>query len=336
MRRLREREEEKTMVDYRKGFGRLILSALLGAGLWLGVTGTLPAVGQELHGSLQEITPAFQELFPPGAQVEKLAGGFSFIEGPVWNPDGYVLFTDINTDRIHRWSAAEGLTLFRRPSGYANGLTYDRQRRLIACEGGRRRLTRTEADGTITVLANRYNGKSFHSTNDVVVRSDGAIYFTDPPGYWFDPRAERYFGGVYRLSPEGQLTLVAGDLHLPNGLAFSPDEKRLYVNDFHRWQIRVYDVLADGTLANGRFFAELRGPGEGGADGMKVDTRGNVYSTGPGGVWVFDPAGTLLGKILMKRFVANCAWGDADGKTLYLTASDSLYRIRAGIAGIRP
>jgi gluconolactonase len=291
----------------------------------------VPAGGQEPYGTFVEVNPGFQDLFPSGTQVEKLAGGFQFLtEGPLWNSDGYLLFTDISANAIKKWSPEGGVTIFRRPSRQANGLTYDRQRRLIACEEeSPPRLTRTESDGTITVLAERYEGRRITRPNDVVVRSDGSIYFTAPPAT------------VYRVSPAGELTLLASDFSFANGLAFSADEKLLYIADsYPKGQIRVYDASPEGLLANGRVFASTKAgrPDQHlGPDGMKLDRNGNLYCASMGsGLWVFDPAGTLLGTITVGEDILNCGWGDADGKSLYITALRSLYRVRGTIEGIRP
>jgi sugar lactone lactonase YvrE len=270
------------------------------------------------------------------AAVEKVAGGFEFTEGPVWVPDGYLLFSDIPASTIYRWTPGSvSAEVFRAPSGRSNGLTLDREGRLLACEHDRR-LSRTEGDGSVVTLAERYEGKRLNSPNDVVVRSDDSIYFTDPP--YGLPRQEEGreldFNGVYRLAPDGALTLLDDSFDRPNGLAFSPDERVLYVDDSRRGHIRAFDVQADGMLSNGRVFAELREPGEQGVpDGMKVDVRGNVFCTGPGGIWVLDAAGEPLGVIRVPEVPANLAWGDDDLKTLYITARTGLYRLRVRTGG---
>lgn len=282
--------------------------------------------------------PAFSRIVPDDARIEKLAGGFRFTEGPVWDRTGNrLLFSDIPANQIKQWTPDGKVTTFREPSGNSNGLTFDRQGRLIACEHGNRRVSRTEKNGKVVTLAERYGEKRLNSPNDVVVKSDGSIYFTDPP-YGIRPeQQELSFQGVYRLVPGGKLTLLAQDFDRPNGLAFSPDEKVLYIADSsRRMHVRAFDVRADGTLANGRVFAELRSNEEGAPDGMKVDREGNVYCTGPGGVWVFAPNGNHLGTIKPPEVPANCAWGDADGRTLYMTARTGLYRIRLKIPGLRP
>jgi gluconolactonase len=229
--------------------------------------------------------------------------------------------------------------VFRRPSGEANGNTRDREGRLLSCEHRNRRVSRTDKDGRIVTLAFAYQNKRLNSPNDIVVKSDGAIYFTDPP-YGLPNQTENKeqpVNGVYRLSQTGELTLLVSDFDRPNGIALSPDESRLYINDSNRAHIRVFDVRPDGTLANGRVFAELKDPNARGVpDGMKVDRAGNVYCTGAGGVWVIAPDGRILGRIDTPEVAANVGWGDRDGKTLFITASTGLYRIRTRIGGVPP
>ncbi len=271
------------------------------------------------------------------AVVEKIAGEMRFTEGPVWDR-GRLLFSDIPADLIYAYTPGGGKPiLFRQPSGQSNGLTLDRQGRLLACEHKNRRVSRTEKDGMVVTLAYAYDGKRLNSPNDVVVKSDGTIYFTDPPYGIGKEQEELGFSGVYRINKDGSLTLLTRECVRPNGLAFSPDEKRLYVDDSQEGHIRVFDVQADGTLSGGRIFAQMKEPGQRGVpDGMKVDTQGNVYCTGPGGVWVFAPDGTLRTKIAVPEVAANVAFGDRDGKTLYITASTGLYRVRLKNPGIRP
>ncbi|WP_347239557.1 SMP-30/gluconolactonase/LRE family protein [Microcoleus sp. FACHB-68] len=270
-------------------------------------------------------------------QVEKIAEGFEFIEGPVWHPEGFLLFSDINGDTIYQWQENQKAKVFRRPSGKANGNTLDREGRLITAEHSNRRVSRTETDGKIVTLADKYEGKSLNSPNDLAVKSDGSIYFTDPPYGIKKEQEELGFYGVYRLAPDGKLTLLVKDFMRPNGITFSPNENKLYINDSQESHIRVFDVNSDGTLTNGRIFAELKDPNKKGVpDGMKTDIQGNIYSTGSGGVSVFSPAGNLLGTIEVPEATTNLAWGDSDGKTLYITAGKSLYRIRLKIAGMRP
>ena len=264
------------------------------------------------------------------APVEKIAGDFKFTEGPVWiAAKSELLFSDIPANRIVRYKDGMCET-FRTPSNNSNGLTLDKQGRLIACEHGRR-VSRTESDGTITALAERFEGKRLNSPNDVVVKSDGAIYFTDPLfGVKRDER-ELDFAGVFRIAPDGKtLTLVAKDFQKPNGLAFTPDEKILYINDTERGHIRAFDVATDGSLANGRIFAQAPG-----ADGMKVDTAGNVYCACKTGVMVFDLTGKLLHTYATPEQPTNLAFGEADWKALFITARPTLYRVRVSVPGIK-
>ena len=285
-------------------------------------------------------TPRLRELLSPDATVERLATGFLFTEGPLWHPtERYLLFSDLAGDVIRRWDERAGIRDFRRPSGKANGLAWDGHGRLVACEHVGRRVTRTEADGSLTVLASAHQGTPLNSPNDVVVKSDGAIYFTDPPyglqDYYGIARPQDLpFQGVYRLGPDGELRLLVDDFAAPNGLCFSPDEALLYVDDTKRQHIRVFDVRDDGTLANGRLFFDFaahRTQGSGSPDGMKLDRQGNLWSTGPGGVWVIAPNGEALGLIGTPEGASNVAWGGADGRTLFITACTSVYRLRLRI-----
>jgi gluconolactonase len=301
------------------------------------VAGIPVRVRAQANPAIVTLDPAFSRIVPAGAQIEKLAGGFTSTEGPVWDPAGFLLFSDrFNGNAIMKWTPDGRVTTFRKPSHNSNGLTLDRQGRLIVCEGDHRRVTRTEKDGTIVTLAERFNGRRFNSPNDVIVKSDGSIYFTDP---WFDlnyPEQEVPYQGVYRVSPDGRLSLLVDDCLGPNGIALSPDEKTLYVDDTNRHHIRAFDVRADGSLGNGRLFALLNSQGKGHVDGMKVDVEGNVYCTGRGAIEVFDPSGKPLGWITFPEPAANLGWGDADGKGLFATAVTSLYRIRLNIQGVRP
>lgn len=289
---------------------------------------------------------SFRRIVPKGGAIELVAGGFGYTEGPLWDGD-HLLFSDLSNSRIVIWrQITEGpeIRTFRFPSNVANGLTFDRQHRLIACEGGTRRLTRTEPDGSIVVLAERYRGQCLNSPNDVVVKSDGAIYFSDPFwGHLFGnpggPRVrpedrELPWAGVLRLDPDRTLTSIADDFEVPNGLAFSPDERVLYVDDSRHGHIRAFDVSPDGSLTSGRIFATIRTPEPGGADGMKVDREGNVYCTGHGAVWVISPDATILGRIVPPEVPSNVAWGDSDWQTLYITARSSVYRVRLSIPGV--
>ncbi|HEY8927019.1 MAG TPA: SMP-30/gluconolactonase/LRE family protein, partial [Polyangia bacterium] len=297
--------------------------------------------------------PALDEILPRDARLEKLADGFQFTEGPVWHPEGYLLFSDPNANDIYRWTPDGGLSVFRTKSGYkgldvgayqqpgSNGLALDPAGRLTINEHGNRRVTRLEKNGVLTVLADRFEGKRLNSPNDLVYRSDGALYFTDPPfglpQAFDDPRKELPFSGVYCLI-DGQLKLVARDLSGPNGLAFSPDERYLYVDnwDVARKVIMRYEVARDGSLHDGVVFLDLTSvPGEQAFDGLKVDRRGNVYAAGPGGLLVISPQGKILGTIKFSEQPANLAWGDDDRQTLYVTARTGLYRVRLSVPGAR-
>ncbi|MGE5655458.1 MAG: SMP-30/gluconolactonase/LRE family protein [Actinomycetota bacterium] len=276
-------------------------------------------------------------LFDRNASLEKVAGNFQFLEGPVWHPEGFLLFSDIPGNTIYKLTSNQKIEVFRRPSGNANGNILDQENRLVTAEQEGRRVTRTEPNGQVINLTDRYNGKRLNSPNDLVIKSDGSLYFTDPPYGISKEQEELGFSGVYRLSMDGTLTLLLQDFVRPNGIAFSPDEKKLYVNDSEKKHIRVFEVNPDGTVVNGRIFAELKDPNHSGLpDGMKVDVEGNIYCAGPGGVWIFSPEGELLDKIEVPEYTTNLAWGDRDYQTLYITADKSLYRIRLNIAGVRP
>ncbi len=265
---------------------------------------------------------------------EELATGFVFTEGPVWLPERQLLFSDIRVNRIYSWTSERGVELWREPSGNSNGLTLDLQGRLLACEQGNRRVSRTEADGTIHTLADRYAGKRLNSPNDIVVRSDGLIYFTDPP-YGIQPEErEQPLNGVYALWPDGTIKLLADDFDRPNGLAFSPDEAALYIDDSPRRHVRAFDVRSDGTLANSRVIADMDHPQPGSPDGMKIDVEGHLYVAGATGVWVFEPDGTHLGVLVTPERPTNCAWGDDDLCSLFVTARTALYRFRTRVAGL--
>lgn len=309
---------------------------------------------QEVETKIIRNDPALDTIVAPNAKIEKLAGGFQFTEGPVWVRDGgYLLFSDPNNNLIYRWSEDDGVSIYRTHSGYtgmdigeygqpgSNGLTLDAQGRLTINEHGNRRVTRLEKSGQLTVLADRYEGKRLNSPNDLVYRSDGALYFTDPPfglpKFFDDSRKELPYSGVFCLI-NGKLKLVSKDLTGPNGLAFSPDEKYLYVDnwDEKRKVIMRYEVHPDGTLSNGMVLLDATSEaGEDAWDGMKVDQQGNLYLSGPGGLWIVSPQGKRLGTIIGVEHPHNLAWGEQDGKTLYLCAKTGLYRIRLNIPGTR-
>ena len=282
----------------------------------------------------------FRQVVGDDAPIEELATGFDFTEGAVWNHvDGYLIFSDMPGNVMRKWTAADGIQVFRQPSNMANGNTYDLQGLLITCEHATSRVTRTEQDGSITVLASHYDGKELNSPNDVIVKSDGSIYFSDPSFgrmeyYGVARDTELDIRGVYRLDPDsGDLTLLVDDFDQPNGLTFSLDERHLFINDTMRAHIRVFDVDSDGGLSNGRVWAELTGDREGLADGMKIDSEGNLYTAGPGGVQVLAPDATCLGVIYVPQGVANFTWGDADLRSLFINAGTSLYRTRVNVAG---
>jgi gluconolactonase len=311
-----------------------------------------PGRASKTLAKITRVDPALDAIVAPGTTIEKLAGGFTFTEGPVWAPDGSLLFSDPNENLIYRWSQDGQVSVFRTKSGYSgvdigeykqpgsNGLALDREGRLTINEHGNRRVTRVEKNGVVTVVADRYAGKRFNSPNDLVCKSDGTLYFTDPPfglpKVFDDPRKELPYSGVFRVGTDGRVTLLAKDLTGPNGIAFSPDEKYLYVGnwDEKRKVVMRYGVRADGTLGAGEVFFDMTAaPGEDALDGVKVDRHGNLFVSGPGGVWVLSPAGRHLGTIAGPEHPHNLAWGDADGRTLYLTALTGVYRMRVNVPG---
>jgi gluconolactonase len=288
------------------------------------------------------------DLIAPDAAVDRIAGGLTFTEGPVWRR-GALLFSDIPNQRIARWrQLPEGPELTTFATGMSNGLTLDLQGRVLAAEHNGRRVTRVADDGTRTVLAEHFQGKRLNSPNDIVVKSDGAIYFTDPPygvqpsrpgtvrpeGWWKHPipGKEQSIQGVYRISPDGRLDLVADDFALPNGLAFSPDESVLYIDDSAKKHIRAFDVRPDGTLTGSRVLLDMASNDPGVPDGLKVDVQGNVFCTGPGGVWVCRPDGAFLGRIVLPELPANLGWAE-DGSVLHVTARTSVYRVATRTRG---
>ena len=291
---------------------------------------------------LEANDPGLHDLIAADATIERVAGGLGFTEGPVWRGTD-LLFSDIPNKRIARWRRLpEGPELTTYARGMSNGLTLDRQGRVLAAEHDGRRVTRVADDGTRTALAEQFQGKRLNSPNDIVVKSDGSIYFTDPPygvqpstpgmprpaGWWTKPiqGKEQPCNGVYRIAPDGTLHLLVDDFALPNGLAFSPDESVLYIDDSARKHIRALDVRPDGTLTNSRILLDMASDDPGVPDGLKVDLSGNVFCTGPGGVWVCRPTGALLGRVVLPELPANLAWGE-DGSVLFLTARTSVYRL---------
>ena len=301
--------------------------------------------------------PALDAIVPPNPKIFKLAEGFKFTEGPVWDRNGgFLLFSDPNNNTIYKYSP-EGngaLVVFREKSGYegadiaeygqpgSNGLTFDREGRLTINQHGNRRVVRLEKDGRVTILADKFEGKRLNSPNDLVYRSDGVLYFTDPPfglpKFFDDPRKELPFSAVF-AAKDGKVQLVTKDFTGPNGIAFSPDEKYLYVGDWDEKKkiVMRYEVQPDGSVSDGKIFFDMTSaPGEDALDGMKIDKAGNLYVSGPGGLWIISPEGRHLGTIVPPKHPHNFAWGDADGKTLYLCARSGLYRIKLNIEGVRP
>jgi len=305
-------------------------------------------------GVIERVKPEFDKLIPPNAKLEKLAEGFDWSEGPVWVKSGnYLLFSDIPPNRILKWNAADDVRVFMEPASDigpvkrggepgTNGLLLDKEGRLVTCEHGRRCVSRVEKDGKRTILADKYDGKRLNSPNDACFKSNGDLYFTDPPygleKNWDDPAREQPHCGVYRVTPDGKVTLLTTELTRPNGIAFSPDEKKLYVanSDPMRPVWMVFDVQPDGTIAKGRVFYDaskwFKAGRKGLPDGLKVDAGGNVFATGPGGVHVFSPKGEHLGTIDTGEATANCGWGD-DGSMLYVTADMFLGRIKTATKG---
>ncbi len=320
-----------------------------------GLSVPVASTPREVNVEVVRLDPAIDAIVPPNPKIYKLAEGFIFTEGPLWVRDGnYLLFSDPNQNTIYKYTADGQLSVFREKSGYAgadiaeygqpgsNGLTLDREGRLTIDQHGNHRVIRLEKDGTETVLADRYKGKRLNSPNDLVYRSDGTLYFTDPPfglpKFYDDPRKELPYSGIFCLK-NGKLKLVSADLKGPNGLAFSPNEKYLYVDNWDEKKkvILRYEVKADGLLVNGNVFFDMTtAPGEEALDGLKIDQQGNLYVSGPGGLWIISAEGKHLGTIIAPKLPANFAWGDEDGKTLYLTARSALYRIKLNIPGIRP
>jgi gluconolactonase len=302
----------------------------------------------------EEVPLEVEGRLPSDLRLERVAGGFEFTEGPVWAHDGALLFSSPNTNVIYRWTPAGALSVFRPKSGYtgfdigryhqpgSNGLTFDRDGLLTICQHGNRRVIRVNPHGDITVLADRYEGKRLNSPNDLVYRSDGTLFFTDPPfglpDVFDDPAKELPFSGVFRAK-DGEVTLVSDELEGPNGIAFSPDERYLYVGnwDLERKVVMRYELDAAGDVVSSAVFFDMtEAPGEDAIDGIKLDEEGNLYVCGPGGIWVISPDGEHLGTLRLPEAPHNLAWGDEDGRTLYVTAETSIYRVRLGIPGIRP
>lgn len=336
--------------------------AVLAASLFLlaATTGAEPhAVDGKTVGEVERLEPSMDDLVPPGAEIEVLADGFEWCEGPVWDKrNGALLFSEIPGNTAYRWRDGEGLSVYLRPSGHthdgrqsdepgSNGLAIDADRRLLLCQHGDRCVSRMEAalDSPATSyrrLATHYQGKRFNSPNDLVLHSSGSVFFTDPPyglaGKADDPQRELPYCGVYRLDADGQVTLLTDQMTRPNGIGLSPDEQTLYVaqSDPDRPIIMAFDVTSDLTLENGRVLldgAALLAESPGLPDGMAIDTRGNLFASGPGGVLVISPEGKHLGTIRTGELVSNCGFGD-DGSTLYMTADRYLCRIKTSTKGL--
>ena len=317
--------------------------------------GPIAVAPQEVNVEVIRNDPAIDAIVPVNPKIFKLAEGFQFTEGPIWMKAGYLLFSDPNANTIYKYNTVDAkLSVFKTNSGYSgkdiaeysqpgsNGLTLDPQGRLTINEHGNRRVTRMEKDGRVTVLADKFDGKRLNSPNDLVYRSDGTLFFTDPPfglpKVYDDPRKELPYSGVFALY-KGQLKLVSTDLKGPNGIAFSPDEKYLYIGNWdpEKKIIMRYEISADATLTNGKIFFDMtQAPGEDALDGIKVDRQGNLYVSGPGGLWIVSPEAKHLGTIIAPKHPHNMAWGGDDGRTLYMTAQGSLYRMPLNIPGVQP
>lgn len=283
------------------------------------------------------------EILAPGSRPEKVTTGFRFIEGPAWHAGKNLLvFSDIIGNTMYNWSAHYGVSIFKKPSNMANGNTWDHKGRLLSCEHATSRVSRTDEDGNYEVLASHYNGFELNSPNDIVVTRNGIIYFTDPNSgrgarYGIERKQELAFQGVFRLDPQSRaLSLLVDDFSKPNGLCFSHDESRLFINDTDRQHIRVFDVRGDGSIGTGRTWASVNGDQPGVADGMKLDSLGNLYCCGSGGIHVFDPDGVPLGIIQIPELAANFTWGGDDLTDMFITATHSVYRLRVKVPGYNP
>jgi len=296
--------------------GSALVAVLVALGMALGPVATVQAQSSPV---------------PEGATVEEIAGGFEFTEGPLWY-NGRLVFSDIPANRVYEWTAEEGARVLLEPSGHANGLAVDPEGRLLLAQHDGQ-VGRRTAEAEIESLVAAYRDRRLNSPNDLTVADDGTIYFTDPPYGVDTENRELDFSGVYRLDPDGTLTLLTREFSRPNGIVLSPDESILYVNDTEETLVRAYDVADDGSLANARLFARPEGDGAGAADGMKVDVRGNLYTTGPGGIWVYAPDGELLDRISVPVGPTNLAFGGPDRTTLYITAREKVYRIPVSVRG---
>jgi gluconolactonase len=330
--------------------------------LWISALATLAALLQprdKLRAqspapsvAIVRLDPLLDQIVPAGAKLEKIVDSFTWTEGPVWNrTNGYLLFSEVPKNSIHKWEPNKGVSLFLKPSGYhgttpftgrepgSNGLTYDWEGRLVFCQHGDRRISRLEKDGSQIVLVDKYQGRRLNSPNDLVFKSNGDLYFTDPPfglpRSFDDPNKELPFQGVYRFSRNGQLALLTTEVKAPNGIAFSPDEKTLYVADSGRALWLAFDVKPDGTIDAGKvlFDGTEQSKGRPGvADSLKIDIYGNIFAAAPGGLFVISPNGKLLGRFDLGTATGNCAWGE-DGSTLFITSNAIVYRIRLTTKG---
>jgi gluconolactonase len=287
--------------------------------------------------------PEASEVLAPGASLEQIAEGFVFTEGPVWDfAAGQLVFSDIPGDTMYAYRPGEGVTIYRQPSNFSNGTALDAKGRIVVCEHRTRRVAREVEPGRFETVAESYNGKPLNAPNDVIVAPDGSIIFTDPHyglGEGFGGPAEQALPhrGVYRVPPGGEEPeLLVDDFQGPNGLALAPSGDRLYVDDTERAHIRVFDVDDQWRLTGGDVLVELEGEGDGVLDGLKVDESGTIYCTGPGGIFICSPTGTVLGRIRIPEVAANLAWGDDDARTLYITASEKLYRLPTKVTGFAP
>ncbi len=277
------------------------------------------------------LAQGLESILPPDAEVEQVATGFTFTEGPAWDGKGNLYFSDIPENVIKRVDEAGNVSVFLEPSGKSNGLMFDGKGDLLACRHWERDVARISPDGTVEVLADSCDGKKLNSPNDCIIAADGAIYFTDPHyGLEGRPR-EQDVEGVYRLTPDGTVTRVIDDMTRPNGIFISPDGKTLYVADTEEKKVRAYTLQPDGSATDGRDFPAMTGS----PDGMTLDSEGNIYCTGGGGVWVFDPGGKHLGTIETPETPANCTFGGPENKTLYMTARTSVYRVQLLKSGLR-
>lgn len=318
------------------------------------ITSTSAPYPKDAKASIERLDPALDALLDAGAVIENLGSGFNWSEGPIWVPaQGALLFSDVPENRVYRWKDGEGITVFLEPSGFtgtqyngrergSNGLTLDASGRLVLAQHGDRRVARLAADGkSFETVVDKFEGGRFNSPNDLCFDDAGNLFFTDPPyGLPSDQKQEIPFQGIFRLGTDGKLTVIGRDMSRPNGIALSPDERTLYVasTDGNEPWVKAYALNADGSVASSRIFFDgtdliKRTGRRGGFDGLKVDVHGNVWTTGPGGVLIISPAGKHLGSILTGRATANCAFGDADHMTFYMTADEALLRVRTKVKG---